>query len=374
MPNTGKLGSRELPICFAFNQNEQAFCELPHNQCQHKHLQKCQTCGHWGCKSRNHSQHRPTSRPQAHVTTYDTENFDVPVPHTPVPAPSPSVEPNSDPDMQQMFNKFMQSMITSHMEKVEGQSQASAHISGPDPTQAQALDQELGKTYGLPAVALPNHLSLSKLHLGKKNILRTHITSAGVPFPLPLDTCCSLSLVSKAHADIVCQKYPSAQFTKLESPLPVAVATPESQLGDNGILQVPIVWETGKPCTFSMLVVPRLVWPILFGQNHLDMIGTKTDHTKRTVTFTDPDLNFSVFCPNENPLDLYPRLGNPYSNSPRSGTSSANVITPVCILTSTPTPSQASEPIKLHWGFNLVTLCLVMTASLAGSSMFSNSL
>ena len=47
------------------------------------------------------------------------------------------------------------------MQKVEGQPQASAHISGPDPTQAQSLDQELGKTYGLPAVALPNHLSLS---------------------------------------------------------------------------------------------------------------------------------------------------------------------------------------------------------------------
>ena len=37
--------------------------------------------------------------PQAHVKTYDTEFFDVPVPHTPVPAASPSVEPNSDPDM-----------------------------------------------------------------------------------------------------------------------------------------------------------------------------------------------------------------------------------------------------------------------------------
>ena len=32
------------------------------------------------------------------------------------------------------------------MEKVEGQPQASANISGPDPTQAQALDQELDKT------------------------------------------------------------------------------------------------------------------------------------------------------------------------------------------------------------------------------------
>ena len=36
--------------------------------CNHKCLHKCQTCGRWGCKSRNHSQQsRPTGRPQAHV-------------------------------------------------------------------------------------------------------------------------------------------------------------------------------------------------------------------------------------------------------------------------------------------------------------------
>ena len=75
LTNTGKLGSREPPICFAFDQYEQAFCEVPHNQCQHKRLHKCQTCGHWGCKSPTHSQHRPTSRPQAHVITYDAEIF-----------------------------------------------------------------------------------------------------------------------------------------------------------------------------------------------------------------------------------------------------------------------------------------------------------
>ena len=101
----------------------------------------------------------------------------------------------------------------------------------------------------MPAVtALPNHLSISKLQLGKKNILWTPITSAG--------TC--LFLVSQAHADI-CQKYPDIQFTKLVTPLPVAVATPDSQLMAIEMLQVPIVWETGKLCTFSMLVVPKLV-------------------------------------------------------------------------------------------------------------------
>ena len=54
--NAGNLGQSEAPICFAFNQYGQAFCELPNNQCNHKRLHKCQTCGRWGCKSRNHSQ------------------------------------------------------------------------------------------------------------------------------------------------------------------------------------------------------------------------------------------------------------------------------------------------------------------------------
>ena len=44
---------------------------------------------------------------------------------------------------------------------------------------------------------------------------------------------------------------------------------------------------------------------------------------------------------------------------------------PLCLLTSSPTPSQPSEPIRLHRGFNLVTMYLVMTTSLVRSSMFS---
>ena len=76
----------------------------------------------------------------------------------------------------------------------------------------------------------------------------------------------------------------------------------------------------------------------------------------------------------EIPLELYPCLGPPNSISPSHGPSSAHVATRMCLLTSSPTPSQLSEPIRLHRGFNLVTLCLVMTASLVGSFMFSSPL
>ena len=246
------FSSRERPICLAFNRFPKAYCGLPNNRRPFNRLHKCQTCGRSGCKSRSHLLNRPADpgRPQAHLTNYDPEISRVNGPTS----QGQHVPP--EPQFQEMFDNFMKTMICSHMEKVEGQPQASSpsHFSGSQP------QGELGKPYGMPAItALPSHLSLSNLQLGQKNILWTPITSVDVPLPLPLDTCCSLSLVSKAHADIICQKYPHLQFTKLETPLPVAVATPNSQLKAIGILPVPIVWESGKPCTFSTLVVPQLV-------------------------------------------------------------------------------------------------------------------
>ena len=93
----------------------------------------------------------------------------------------------------------------------------------------------------------------------------TPITSAGVSLPLPIDSCCSLSLVGKAHADVIVLKHPHLTFTKLPSSLPVAVVNPSSQLNAISLMQVPIIWEIGHPSIFSMLVVPGLApqMPIL---------------------------------------------------------------------------------------------------------------
>ena len=195
------------------------------------------------------------------------------------------------------------------------------------------------------------------------------ITSAGVALPLPLDSCCSLSLVSKAHAEIIAQKHPQLTFTKLQSPLPVAVANCSSQLTAIGVMQVPIIWENGRPSIFSMLVVPGLAWPILFGQNLLRKTQAHTNHAALQVYFADPQLNFTVKCRDANPLDAFPSLRNQPSSSASQGSPSTHV---TCLLTAMPTPSHHSSHIRLHCGFNLVTLCLVMTASLVGSAMFSS--
>ena len=126
-----------------------------------------------------------------------------------------------------------------------------------------------------------------------------------------------------------------------------------------------------------MLVVPGLAWPILFGQNHLSKTKAHTDHSGLTVHFADPPMNFTVTCHDTNPLDAFALLRNQTSSSaplgpsssPSQGSSTANV---TCLLTSMPSPSTPSSHIRLHRGFNLVTLCLVMTASFVGSTLFSS--
>ena len=197
------------------------------------------------------------------------------------------------------------------------------------------------------------------------------ITSAGVALPFPLDSCCSLSLVSKAHAEIIAQTHPQLTFTKLQSPLPVAVANPSSQLTAIGVMQIPIIWEHGRLSIFSMLVVPGLAWPILFGQNHLRKTQADTNHAALQVYFADPQLKFTVKCRDANPLDAFPSLRNQPSSSASQGSQSTHV---TFLLTAMPTPSHYSSHIRLHHGFNLVTLCLVMTASLVGSTIFLPSL
>ena len=96
--------------------------------------------------------------------------------------------------------------------------------------------------FSVPAtISLPVNASSSAFDLADKNILWAKVTSAGVSLPLPLDSCCSVSLVSQNHEETIVIFNPALQFTKLEQPIPVSVAWPYSSLSAVGILQVPIV-------------------------------------------------------------------------------------------------------------------------------------
>ncbi|KAL9985736.1 hypothetical protein ACROYT_G008176 [Oculina patagonica] len=117
--------------------------------------------------------------------------------------------------------------------------------------------------FGLPAVANPRGA------LKERHILWTPIVSAGKKLPLPLDSCCLVSLVSRSHADHVASKYPQLKYQSLDEPVAVSVADVKSQLQAIGTMEIPIQWNNGKETTFQMLVVPGLSWLILFGENHL---------------------------------------------------------------------------------------------------------
>ena len=236
-----------------------------------------------------------------------------------------------------------------------------------------SVDSKLtqGGVFGTPAVvnALPSQPQISDLNLATKHILWAPITSAGVKLPLPLDSCCSLSLVSQIHAELVSQKYPHLSYKKLATPLSVSVASPDSQLKAVGIMQIPITWENGICSVFSMLVVPNLIWPILFGQNHLKQTKAITDHDGLRVRFNHSSMNFEIKCGDSNLIASFPHLSSQTSNS--GPCSSAHV---ACLLTAVPPPTQPKEHITLQRGFTLVTLCLVMASTLIGNPLFSTPL
>ena len=163
------------------------------------------------------------------------------------------------------------------------------------------------------------------------------------------------------------------KFAKLSTPLPVSVANPQAQLQAIGTLQVPIIWHNGRPSIFSMLVVPNLAWPILFGQNHLRMIEAHTDHTGLRVRFDHPSLKFTITCCDENPLLAFPSLGKQYTSSMKgiANPVQSDVHSPACLLTPMPPPTQPRERVTLHKGFNVVSFCLRLTSSLVGSSLLA---
>ena len=178
-------------------------------------------------------------------------------------------------------------------------------------------------------------------------------------------------LVSKGHAEVIVKAHPTLKFTKLSTPLSVSVASPQAQLRAVSSFQVPIIWDNGRASVFSMLVVPQLAWPMLFGQNYLWMIQAHTDHAGLKVRFDHSALNFTITCCDENPLKVFLSLINQNSSQPEGTTSYSTVPTATRLLTSMPPPSQPRERVTLHRGFNVVSFCLLLTTSLVGTSLLA---
>jgi len=69
--------------------------------------------------------------------------------------------------------------------------------------------------------------------------------------------------VTKVHAYFVASKRPDLKYCALEEPIFDTAADLKSNL------KALATMETNSEAVFTMLVVPGLVGPILFGENHL---------------------------------------------------------------------------------------------------------
>ena len=187
--------------------------------------------------------------------------------------------------------------------------------------------------FGMPSrvthkVGLPN--------LANKHIMWCKVQSGGIDLPLPLDSCCLVSLCSLDHAKHMQAKYPNYKWVKLPSPIPIHVANDDAGLQGIGMQDVRIDWGPGKFSIHTMLVVPKLSFPVLFGNNHLELCDAVVSHKDRVVHFRYPKMQFKIKCPSEPP-----RRPN--------GTVETNVISLFV---------HSEKPQKLQHGINFVTLCL----------------
>ena len=370
-------GLPKSEICRNFNRFSPSRCELPHNICRNGYQHRCSICNVISCKALNHrpvstpgfrrnNARRPNS-PPPRSNSYVARNKHSPIASAHVAEP---LEPVSVESVKKVLSDFKQELHSSILSEVEKRLPLPVPppppLTLPPPVPAPSASLQ-DRIFGIPATRSMSSVSpVSAPDLANRNILWTKITSAGVSLPIPLDSCCSVSLVSQNHADLVSRSRPDLLFTKLEQPIPVSVAGPSSTLRAVGTMQIPIIWENGRLTTFTMLVVPELSWPILFGQNHLRITDAHIFSKDLRVYFAEPSMNFYVTCYNSSPLAAFPSL-----KSRTSFPSSAANVT--CLLTPLLIPD-GNSPIRLFRGLNLITVCLLLSSSFLNSPLFSGPL
>ena len=191
-------------FCFVYNKYHNASCEQSGNPniCKKGFLHKCSVCNKFNCKAVRHSDppsQRSVSRPSPAV------NVNVAEP------PNVSSSHNVSDSLLKSLNDSISS-FNSRLDSIEHR------LPAPNPP-TSSTDISHDQIFGMPAVtAIPSSLEISKLGLAKKNILWTKVSSVGISLPLPLDSCCSVSLVSQAHADAVQNASPHLKFTRLQQP------------------------------------------------------------------------------------------------------------------------------------------------------------
>ena len=242
-PKNRKENSKQPDICRNYNRFPKSNCEEDGNKCKYGRKHQCQFCNKWGCKAIKHSENRPSS------TACSTTSDEV------------------DSLRQQLV------VLSTRLEKYESPCQENYSSSNPAGSENQAStsasrlpppvasDQSSLSTplFGLSAVTIPAPSAKPEAQLHQRNILWTSVTSAGQRLPLPLDSCFSVSLVSRVHAGFIASKQPNLKYCPLEGPISVTAADSKSNLKAVATMAVHITWETKTETVFTTLVVPGLV-------------------------------------------------------------------------------------------------------------------
>jgi hypothetical protein len=87
-----------------------------------------------------------------------------------------------------------------------------------------------------------------------------------------------------------------------------------------------------------MLVVPKLAWHVLCGNNHLEATDAIVKHQERIVSFTHPQMKFVIKCPREPPVRPSERV-------------ETNVVSLSTVV---------ETPQKLSPGINIIKVCAIV--------------
>ena len=129
--------------------------------------------------------------------------------------------------------------------------QTSTSASQPAPPVTSDQPSTSKPLFGLPAVTIPPPSAKPEAQLHQRNILWTSVTSEGQRLPLPLDSCCCVSLVSQVHADLVGSKRADLNYCALEESISVTAVEPKSNRKAVATMKIPITWETkNKNCVY----------------------------------------------------------------------------------------------------------------------------
>ena len=191
-------------MCRLWNKYQQSPCTLQNQSCKYGRAYKCTVCSKPGCKALVHN----------NVSPPIANTCDLQTPQDPHPEPSSSTIP---------------------------------------PTPG-AHSQPTPPLFSMPA--LPTSSSELSDNLNR-TILSCQVTSAGKQRQLPLDSCCSVTLCSLDHAQLIHSERPELNYKKLEKPFPVQMVDTSASLRAVVVQEVPIMWLPNKETIHVALVVPQ---------------------------------------------------------------------------------------------------------------------